>query len=317
MIYFEDAQLEIFGAPLAYLRSSSRPIRRSSARPGCWSRPSTSSTSTATASRSPTSGRWHRTMTSPSRRRSPRDKALCCRANGASGWSTAPTCIRASGIFQLDKERFQPNGCRRPATAIGAAASKRPGQFSLTHKWTWGWDGTLFSDQTYLQDYGLNKSTVQIVQPPAVDAGLWRCHSSISWDAATAAISICAPCTSSASRSADDQRQLPIIHPVMDYDYIFQNPVFGGELSLPQQSDQPVARHRELRPDLAGGSDRQPLRARRPPTPQYKNTTNCLLRGVPGTYTGFRPKRPGSTRSSIPTVRSSSPSSACAATWPT
>ena len=31
------------------------------------------------------------------------------------------------------------------------------GQFNLTDKWTWGWDGTLVSDKTYMQDYGLYK----------------------------------------------------------------------------------------------------------------------------------------------------------------
>ena len=29
---------------------------------------------------------------------------------------------------------------------------------------------------------------------------------------------------------ADVQRQIPVIHPVVDYSYIFNNPVFGGEL---------------------------------------------------------------------------------------
>ena len=30
----------------------------------------------------------------------------------------------------------------------------------------------------------------------------------------------------------DSQRQIPVIHPVMDHDYTFNKPVFGGELSL-------------------------------------------------------------------------------------
>ena len=86
-----------------------------------------------------------------------------------------------------------------------------------------------------------------------------RCRSSTSSDAATAATSTCAPCTSSASRPPTISSQIPIIHPVMDHDYVFKNPIFGGELSLQQQPDQPVARHGELRSDFADRRDRRPV----------------------------------------------------------
>src|SRR3954468_5056945 len=30
----------------------------------------------------------------------------------------------------------------------------------------------------------------------------------------------------------DVQGQLPVVHPVIDHDYVFKNPIFGGELSF-------------------------------------------------------------------------------------
>ena len=31
--------------------------------------------------------------------------------------------------------------------------------------------------------------------------------------------------------SVDDQKQIPIVHPVLNHEYVFARPVLGGELS--------------------------------------------------------------------------------------
>ena len=64
---------------------------------------------------------------------------------------------------------------------------------------------------------------------------------------------------------ADVQNQIPIIHPVIDYNYTFDNPMLGGELGYQRQPDQPVPRQRRVRPDHA-------TRVRR---------TTCALRPAP------------------------------------
>ena len=51
--------------------------------------------------------------------------------------------------------------------------------------------------------------------------------------------------------ASDVQSQLPIVHPVIDYRNRLANPLFGGELTLPRQPHQPVARECRLRPDHA------------------------------------------------------------------
>ncbi len=60
--------------------------------------------------------------------------------------------------------------------------------------------------------------------------------------------------------TADDQRQIPIIHPVMDSRLRLQEPDPRRRSEPAQQSHQPVARHRQFRPDLAGRGEQQSVR---------------------------------------------------------
>ena len=85
MLYFENAQLEFFGVPLAYLpvllgARSDREAqdRLPDADDHFEIRP------TASASRCRTTGRSRRTTTRPSSRSSPPNRACCCRANSVS-----------------------------------------------------------------------------------------------------------------------------------------------------------------------------------------------------------------------------------------
>ena len=69
MMYFEDAQLEFFGVPIAYLPYFSAPDPTVKRKTGCADADLLArARSTASGSRSRTTGRWRRTTTSPSRR---------------------------------------------------------------------------------------------------------------------------------------------------------------------------------------------------------------------------------------------------------
>ena len=86
MIYFEDARLEFFGVPLAYIPYFSTPDPTAKRKTGfliptC----GTSSRYGVRRRRSRTTGRSRRTTTSRSRRRSPRGRVRCCRASGGTG----------------------------------------------------------------------------------------------------------------------------------------------------------------------------------------------------------------------------------------
>ncbi len=74
--------------------------------------------------------------------------------------------IRASGIFQLDKDAYA--GTPGDRSFRGDVNSQ--GQFRLSDKWVFGWDGTLITDKSYYQDYGFYK-TANANRPVEDDAG--------------------------------------------------------------------------------------------------------------------------------------------------
>ena len=157
-------------------------------------------------------------------------RVRCCRASGASGCSTAPTASApraSSSSTRSCSVKDSTPGYRDWRGSIETA-----GQFNLSDKWVWGWDGTLLSDKNYLQDYGLHQQRRNRAICSRSSRPTTRCRNSISRAAATAATSMRARCTSTASRRSDVQGQIPVVHPVIDHDYVFKSPIFGGELSF-------------------------------------------------------------------------------------
>ena len=66
--------------------------------------------------------------------------------------------IRATGIFQLDKNLFLNGGFPTPGYRDWRGSVETSGQFNLSDQWVWGWNGTWVSDKTYMQDYGLQQA---------------------------------------------------------------------------------------------------------------------------------------------------------------
>jgi LPS-assembly protein len=75
--------------------------------------------------------------------------------------------------------------------------------------------------------------------------------------------------------SLDDQNKIPVIHPVLDYDYIVKHPVIGGELSFKTNFtslSREQADFQQISTNVASGCGANP-------------GINCfVLRGVPGDY---------------------------------
>jgi LPS-assembly protein len=192
--------------------------------------------------------------------------------------------IRGTGIFQLDKNLFFRDGLPTSGYRDWRGSVETSGQFNLSEQWVWGWDGTLLSDKTYLQDYGLQKSlqsTNLLRSTP--DYALSQLYvagrGERSYFDARALYFY-------GFSVADDQKQLPVVHPVMDSDYVFKSPVFAGELALRSNftslsrdaaSFDPISEQAVLS-NFCGPTTADPA---------IKNSSNCLLRGVPGAYTRF------------------------------
>ncbi len=281
MMYFEDAKLEFFGVPLAYLPYFSAPdptVKRKTgflvpsvstsniygyavATPYYWAlAPDYDFTFTpmlTTKQGALLQGEWRQRM-----------------VNGSYS-------VRASGIFQLDKDVFLSAGLPTPGYRDWRGSIETSGQFALTAKWTWGWDGTLLSDKTYFQDYGLQKnvqSTNLLRSTP--DYALSQLYLVGRGDRSYFDMRTLYFYGFSA---ADDQKQIPVVHPVMDYDYVFKNPIMGGELSFRSNLtslSRDTANFDPISQAAVNGGLCLPTTA----DTGQKNTNNCLLRGVPGTY---------------------------------
>ena len=191
--------------------------------------------------------------------------------------------IRASGIYQLDKDVYlrDDGGPPTPGYRDFRGTVESAGQFALTDKWVWGWDGILPTDATFYQDYGLH--TYQRASDPlrtGVIEGVSQLYIAGRGDRSyfdARAIYYYG------FSEADVQRQIPVIHPVVDYNYTFGRPVFGGELGYRvnlTSLSRDTASFDAITSSalLSGGCG--PASA----DPAVKIPANCLLRGIPGSY---------------------------------
>lgn len=122
--------------------------------------------------------------------------------------------VQADGVF--DESPDDPT--REDQQFRGSIQSA--GEFDLGSFWKWGWDGTLESDDTFRRFYKLDDvlttdriSTVYLVGQSDrnyFSANIYH------FGGLTA---------------RDDDESDSIVHPVIDYNYIFADPVVGGELS--------------------------------------------------------------------------------------
>jgi LPS-assembly protein len=283
MLYFEDARVEFFGVPLAYTPFMSAPdptVKRKSgllfpmisyqtAYGGAVEIPYffalapnydlTVSTMLTTRQGPLLEGEWRHRLLSGS------------------------YTIRAAGIFQQDPNYFATRDGAGSSTAQSfRGAIQTAGQFALTDKWVWGWTGILVTDPSFLYDYRLGtfSSSFDPFRTGVATEGVSQVY-----------------LTGRGERSyfdarsiyyygfsqADVQNQLPIIHPVIDYSNTLGRQVLGGELSYKfnltsltrQDASFDAISQNAIDSGLCGTNTADP---------RVLIPANCLLRGIPGTY---------------------------------
>lgn len=283
MMYFEDARLEFFGRPVAYMPYFSAPDPTVKRKSGFLMPHLGSSSKTGFSVETPYY--WalapdYDVTFSP--RLMTRQGALLS-GEFRERLVDGAFSIRASGIYQLDKDAFLRNGApATPGYRDFRGSIETTGQFALTNKWTWGWDGILPTDPTFFQDYGirsyqrgtnllLNGMTEGVSQLYLVgrgDRSYFDIRSIYYYGFS----------------EADIQAQIPVIHPVLDYSYTFGDPLFGGELSYQVNLTSLSRANAAFDPITASAylnNTCAPINA----DPTTKIPANCLLRGIPGTYT--------------------------------
>jgi LPS-assembly protein len=285
MMYFEDARLEFFGQPIAYLPYFSAPDPTVKRKTGVLVPSVTSSSVYGAALDVPyywalapdydaTFAPMITTKQGPLLEGEFRQRLI----NGAYS-------IRAAGIYQLDKDYFlRSDGTYTPGFRDFRGSLESTGLFALNNNWVWGWDGTLLSDRTFLQDYNPRLSRYHIIDPftNATSEAISQLYLSGKgnrsyFDARTIYYL--------GFSDADAQGQIPIIHPVIDYNYVFDRPILGGELGYRINFTSLTRNDADFDPitqsALLNGTCTQTA------DPAIKNTASCLLRGVPGTYSRF------------------------------
>ncbi len=127
--------------------------------------------------------------------------------------------VRGAGIYQLDPDQFEPYRIDSQKEFRGVVQTE--GLFQINDFWKWGWDGTLQTDQTFMRTYNLtNRNELR-------DQLFLTGQSARNWfDARIVHYQI----LQDPYRFNEDSQ--PVIHPIIDYNYIFDESVLGGRLSL-------------------------------------------------------------------------------------
>src|SRR5689334_8451390 len=230
MIYFEDARIEFFGTPLAYIPFFSTPDQTIKRKTGFLMPSTTTNTIYGAALETPyyfalspnydaTISPMFTTRQGPLLQGEFRQRLM----DGA-------YAIRAAGIYQLDRNAI-PDGA--PGDRFFRGTIESSGQFALNQNWVWGWDAIAMTDKAFLNDYrprlsayssGIDPSKIGTPGSSEATSQLYltgkgnRSYFDIRGIYYTGL------------SSSDDQRKIPVIHPVIDYDYVVGQPVFGGEL---------------------------------------------------------------------------------------
>ncbi|HVV81131.1 MAG TPA: LPS-assembly protein LptD [Pseudolabrys sp.] len=274
MIYFEDANLEFFGKPIAYLPYFSTPDPSVKRKTGFLIPNVTTSSIYGAAVDVPyywaLAPDYDFTLSPMITSR----QGPLVQGEFRQRLANGQYSITGTGLYQLDRNAFA-NGA--PGDKFWRGSIESSGQFALNEKWVWGWDAVALSDKSYLQDYRPRLSRYSSGFDPA---GVGTAGTS----EAVSQIYL----TGKGNRSyfdirsiyyqgfssVDQQSQIPVIHPVIDYDYVVDHPVLGGELVFKTNfisltRDQADFQRLSSTGVCAGGAA----------------AANCfLLRGTPGDY---------------------------------
>ena len=274
MIYFEDANLEFFGKPIAFLPYFSMPDPSVKRKTGFLIPNVTTSSIYGAALEIPyylaLAPNYDVTVAPVITSR----QGPLLQGEFRQRLSDGQYAIRGAGIYQLDRDAIETHA---PGDRYFRGSLESSGQFALNQKWVWGWDAIVMSDKAFLQDYRPRLSQYSNGFDPA-SVGTAGSSEAVSQIYLTGrgdrSFFDIRSIYYTGFSSLDDQKQIPVIHPVIDYDYIVKRPILGGELGFNTNF---VSLSRS-RADFQQISNTGACGGANP-------AANCfLLRGVPGDY---------------------------------
>jgi LPS-assembly protein len=276
MLYFENAQLEFFGVPMAYLPYFSTPDPTVKRKTG-WLMPGyTSVTTYGSAVETPFYWAIAPDYDATINPRFTTRQGVLFQGEFRQRLINGSYQIRAYGIDQLDPKAFA--GQPGDRTFRGGVESK--GQFALSDKWVWGWDGVLLSDYFFMSDYRLAQyrdalgSFLSLPTEAISQLYLTGVGNRSYFDARTIYY----------LSFSGFQEQVPVIHPVVDYSNVINSPIFGGEVSY-KTNFTSLTRNDAAFDPITTVANTNGLCTMASADPLARMPTQCLLRGIPGTYT--------------------------------
>jgi len=283
MLYFEDARIEFFGVPLAYVPFMSAPDPTVKRKSGFLFPSITKTTQYGYAVEQ--SYFW---ALAPNY-----DLTLGTRLTTKQGalfegeWRqrllNGAYSIKAAGIFQQDPSYFAGrDGANSPTAGTFRGVIQTAGQFALTDKWVWGWTGFLATDSQFVSDYQFKQiaGTFDPFQTGVAAEAVSQIYLSGAGDRSYFDLRSMYIYGFS---EVDTQAQLPIIHPVLDYSNVLGQQVLGGEFSYKLNLTSLSRQQAEFDAVNANAAASGACAA----TADTATSSNCLMRAIPGDYTRF------------------------------
>ncbi|MGY3138150.1 LPS-assembly protein [Bradyrhizobium sp. USDA 4501] len=276
MLYFENAQLEFFGVPMAYLPYFSTPDPTVKRKSGFLMPGFTTYSAFGVGVEIPYYFALAPDFDATFNPRITSKQGVLFQGEFRQRLSNGAYQIRLYGIDQLDQGAF----AGQPGDRQFRGGIETKGQFALNDKWTWGWDGVLLSDYYFMSDYRL----AQYKDPFGSFLSL-----------PTEAISQLY-LTGVGNRSFFDaraiyylsysgnQNQVPVVAPVIDYNNVINSPIFGGEFSYKVNFTN-LTRETAVFDPITTTANTNGLCLTTSADPMARTPSQCLLRGMPGTYT--------------------------------
>jgi LPS-assembly protein len=276
MLYFEAAQLEFFGVPLAYMPYFSTPdptVKRKTGflMPGF-------STYTAFGYGVEIPFYWaiapdYDLTLNP---RFTSKQGVLMQAEFRQRLINGAYQIRVYGIDQLDPGQF----VGQPGDRQFRGGVETKGQFALNDKWVWGWDGVLLSDYYFMSDYRLSQyrdpftSFLSLPTDALSQLYLTGVGNRSFFDVRTMYF----------LSFSGNQQQVPVIYPVLDYSNVLNYPIFGGEVSY-KTNFLNLTRNDAVFDPITTLANTAGLCTTTSADPLARTPSQCLLRGFPGTLT--------------------------------
>jgi LPS-assembly protein len=268
MLYFENAQLEFFGVPMAYLPYFSTPdptVKRKTGflMPG-FSTVSTYGYGIETPFYWAIAPNYDATFNPRFTTR----QGVLLQGEFRQRLINGSYQIRAYGINQLDQDAFK----GQPGDREFRGGIDTKGQFALNDKWVWGWDGVLLSDYYFFSDYRLAQykdplgSFLSLPTEAISQLFLTGVGNRSFFDARTIYY----------LSYSGSQDKVPVIHPVIDYSNVINRPIFGGEVSY-KTNFTSLSRETAAFDPITTLANTNGL--------CLTASADPLLRGIPGTYT--------------------------------